>query len=123
LKLPTEIANEDGSAILELIGFGVFIQIPILIFALAMGTTLHQQLAIESIARHGVRAFTLEPDADSVEKVVEQLAFSFDVKTENLLWSLTCTPNPDCSDPLGLVTMQVNLNNLTAYSSLRFGER
>jgi hypothetical protein len=122
LKLATDVIKEEGSAILELIGFGVFIQIPILVFALGMGVTVHQQLAIESIARHGVRTFTLEPDANSVEKVVEQLATGFEIETSELRWTLTCTPNPDCSDPFGLVTMQVSLNNLVAYSSLRFGE-
>ena len=122
MKRTIDLNRDDGSAILELIGFSVLIQIPILIFAISASSTLHQQLAIESIARHGVRSFTLEPDADSVGRVVEELALGFGLQSETLNWNLSCAPNSDCSDPNGLVTMQVNLNNLIAYSSMRFGQ-
>ena len=123
MKSLIDFNSEKGSAIIELLGFGIFLQIPILVFAVNLGITGHQQLALESIARHGVRSFTLSPDVGAVSEVVEQLTSGFGISSSDIQWSLNCMPEPDCTNPKGIVSMRVNLRDLTAVASLRFVQK
>ena len=64
MKTKTKLLqNDDGSALIEFVVFGLVAQISILMFA---GSLLEQQklqLAVESSARQAVRAATLSKDA------------------------------------------------------------
>jgi hypothetical protein len=120
VKLSTEIASEQGSAIVDLIGFGILLQIPILMFATLAIQTQQQSFAVEAIARHGLRAHVLWPDRQSTNLVVAEIAKDFGIETTRLEWRLSCRPDPSCALPNSIVEIEVRLGDLVAYSSQRF---
>lgn len=120
MKFSTDIFSEQGSAIVDLIGFGVLLQIPILMFATLAVQTQQQSFAVEAIARHGLRAHVLWPDEVSTTKVVAELAGDFGVSVDRLHWTLHCRPDPSCTRPNTTAEIEVRLGDLVAYSSQRF---
>lgn len=116
MSLATDLKAEQGSAILDLLGFGILLQIPILMFATVALNTQHQQLALESIARHGLRAHVLWPDQANTSRVVSELATDFGLATSALKWELSCTPDPDCLADSSMTRLQVSLGGVIAYS-------
>lgn len=119
MKLDTEIGSEQGSAIVDLIGFGILLQIPILLFATMAIQTQQQSFAIEAIARHGLRSFALLTDRPSTAAVINQLAIDFGVVPELIKWELNCTPDPNCLIEGTTASLEVRLGELSAYSSQR----
>jgi hypothetical protein len=115
----TSCASEQGSAIVDLIGFGVMLQIPILMFATLAISTQHQNFAVESIARHALRAHALSPNRASTEEVVQSIATDFGLAPERLSWSLLCKPNPNCLEPNTIARIEVRYGELVAYASQR----
>jgi hypothetical protein len=120
VKLSTEIASEQGSAIVDLIGFGILLQIPILMFATLAIQTQQQSFAVEAIARHGLRAHVLWPDIQSTDQVVAEIARDFGIAMTSLEWRLSCRPDPSCALPESIADIEVRLGDLVAYSSQRF---
>jgi hypothetical protein len=117
----TSCASEQGSAIVDLIGFGVMLQIPILMFATLAISTQHQNFAVESIARHALRAHALSPNSDSAAEVVQAIATDFGLESERLSWNLFCKPNPNCLEPNTIARIEVRYGELVAYASQRLG--
>ena len=50
--------GETGSAVIELIGFGLLLQIPLVMLATNLLLLQHDQLAAEAITRDVLRSFT-----------------------------------------------------------------
>ena len=119
MKFNTERKSEQGSAIVDLIGFGVLLQIPILMFATFAIQIQQQSFAVEAIARHGLRAYVLWPDRKNTEQVVSDLAGDFGVELEKLSWTLSCLPDPSCLGPKTMVSIKVSLGEQNAYASQR----
>ena len=119
MKLSTEITSERGSAVVDLIGFGVLLQIPILMFATLAVQTQQQSFAVESIARHGLRAHVLWPERESTARVISELAFDFGISPNRLEWVISCRPDPACLVPDTTIEIEVQLGALVAYSSQR----
>jgi hypothetical protein len=115
----TEKSSEQGSAIVDLIGFGVLLQIPILMFATLAIQTQQQSFAVEAIARHGLRAHVLWPDRASTAQVIQELATDFGVSVARLEWNISCRPDPTCISPETTAEIEVRLGGLVAYSSQR----
>ena len=120
MKLSTEISSEQGSAIVDLIGFGVLLQIPILMFATLAIQTQQQSFAVEAIARHALRAHVLWPDRASTAQVISELARDFNVSEQALDWTPRCRPDPSCKQPNTTAEIEVRLGALVAYSHQRF---
>jgi hypothetical protein len=120
VKLNTDLSSEQGSAILDLIGFGVLLQIPILMFATFAIQTQQQSFAVEAIARHGLRAHILWPDNASTTRVIHELATDFNIPIAELEWRLSCRPDPSCRSPRTTAELEVRLGGLVAYSSQSF---
>jgi len=116
VKLSTDFSAEQGSAIIDLIGFGVLLQIPILMFATATLQLQHQSFAIEAIARHALRAHVLWPDQANTAQVVADLAKDFNIDTKSMDWKLSCQPDPGCQLAGSVATFEVSLGALVAYS-------
>ncbi|MFM7013578.1 MAG: hypothetical protein ACKOXT_01115 [Actinomycetota bacterium] len=114
-----DFRSENGSAIVELIGFGILLQIPILFFAISALGIQQQAIAVESIARHGLRAFTLSTDISSVESVVAELVSDFQLDANKLSWLLHCNPDPKCQIG-GIAKLEVNYGNVMASAAARF---
>lgn len=120
MKFSTELTSEQGSAIVDLIGFGILLQIPILMFASLAVQTQQQSFAIEAIARHGLRAHVLWPEPESTARIIGELAREFGISADRLKWSLSCKPDPSCLSEGNTAELYVRLGGLVAYSSQRF---
>jgi len=114
VKLFTDISSDRGSAVIDFIGFGVLLQIPVLMFATIALSSQHQQFALEAIARHGIRAHVLVPDRINTTRVISELAADFGLKQSDLVWDLSCNPDPKCVSPGSIARLQVKLGGLSA---------
>lgn len=120
MRTSTNLASEQGSSLVDLIGFGVLLQIPILMFATFAVSTQQQSLAVESIARHAVRAHSLWPVFESTQEVVVDIAKDFGISPDRVSWSLSCAPNPNCLEPNTTAQIEVRYGQLVAFASARF---
>ena len=114
MKLSTKYLSDRGSAVVDFIGFGVLLQIPVLMFSTFALSLQHQQFAIEAIARHAIRAHVLLPDYSSTTSVVSELASDFGYKESDLVWKLSCNPDPKCLAHGSIVRFEVKLGGLSA---------
>jgi hypothetical protein len=119
VKRSTEIGAEQGSAIVDLIGFGVMLQIPILMFATLAVQTQQHCFAVEAIARHGLRAHVLWPDRASTARVISELVNDFGISPNQVEWVISCVPDPSCLLPKTTAEIEVRFGGLVAYSSQR----
>ncbi|CAB4624445.1 unannotated protein [freshwater metagenome] len=103
----------------DLIGFGVLLQIPILMFATLAVQTQQQSFAVEAIARHALRAHVLLPDRNNTAQVVAELAQDFGIAKERLSWTLNCRPDPSCLKAGSTAEIEVRIGQAVAYSSQR----
>jgi hypothetical protein len=120
VKCSTKLSSDQGSAIIDLIGFGVLLQIPILMFATLAIQTQQQSFAVEAIARHGLRAHILWPEPESTAQVVSELAADFGIASSRLEWNLICKPDPTCPAKNTIAEIEVRLGGLVAHASQRF---
>lgn len=114
MKLSTEILSDRGSAIVDFIGFGLLLQIPVLMFSTFALSLQHQQFAIEAIARHASRAHVLLPDNSNTTRVVSELVADFGLKDSSLVWNISCNPDPKCLEPGSRVRFEIKLGGLSA---------
>jgi hypothetical protein len=114
VKLFTEIANDEGSAIVDFIGFGLLLQIPVLVFTTFALSLQHQQFALEAIARHGIRAHVLVPDNASTTMVIYRIAADFGLEPSGLTWLISCNPDPTCVESGSIVRFEIKLGGLGA---------
>jgi hypothetical protein len=114
VNLSTEILSERGSAIIDFIGFGVLLQIPVLMFSTFALSVQHQQFALEAIARHGIRAHALIPDRVNTTKVISELVADFGLRQSDIEWNLSCSPDPNCVDSGSIARLQIKLGGLSA---------
>ena len=119
MRTSTNPASEQGSAIVDLIGFGVLLQIPILMFATFSVSLQQQSFAVEAIARHALRAHSLWPVNESTQEVVVATANDFFLSPDRVSWNLSCTPNPNCLEPNTTAQIEVRYGQLVAYASAR----
>ena len=114
MKISTEVFSDRGSAVVDFIGFGVLLQIPVLMFATFALSVQHQQFALEAIARHGIRAHALFPDRENTNRVISELVADFELKPSGIEWSLSCNPDPNCVEPGSIAFFQIKLGGLSA---------
>ena len=114
MKQSTNLSSDRGSAIVDFMGFGLLLQIPVLMFTTFALSMQHQQFALEAIARHGIRAHVLVPDKASTTRVISELAMDFGLKQSDLVWNLSCNPDPKCIEPGSIARLQVKLGGLSA---------
>lgn len=114
MNLSTEILRDRGSAVVDFIGFGVLLQIPVLMFSTFALSVQHQQFALEAIARHGIRAHTLVPDRENTTRVISELVAEFGLRPTDIEWTLSCNPDPNCVEPGSIARLQIKLGGLSA---------
>jgi hypothetical protein len=120
VKTSTSLRAEQGSAMVDLIGFGIMLQIPILVFATIGIQSQQQSFAVESIARHALRAHSLWPVNESTQQVVSEIANDFGIAPQRLQWKILCSPNPNCQVVNTTARIEVRMGDLIAYSSQKF---
>jgi len=52
------IKDERGSSMIDFLGFGLLLQVPVLLLATQLATIHANQLAADSIARHSLRSLS-----------------------------------------------------------------
>ena len=114
MNLYTEILSDRGSSVVDFIGFGVLLQIPVLMFSTFALSVQHQQFALEAIARHGIRAHALIPDRLNTTRVISELVADFKLRPSDIEWNLSCNPDPDCVEPGSIARLQIKLGGLSA---------
>jgi hypothetical protein len=115
-----KLLRDEGSAVLELIGFGVLLQIPILILGISLLTTQQDAFAIDSIARHTIRAQVLNQTSGSVYNLVRELTLNFELDPSLLEWEITCDPDPNCKQGPGTASIFVRYGDLRSHATYPF---
>lgn len=104
-------SDDRGSAIIDFLGYGLILQIPILLFAVQLNNLQSNQLVAESIARHSLRSYVLQgiaPQA-TANQVIRDFAAAGNANTD-----LSC--DPDCLSDGSLIRLRVSFQNATATS-------
>ena len=114
MKLSTEIFEDEGSALVDLVGFGLLLQIPVLMFTTLTLSMQHQQFALEAIARHAIRAHVLLPDRASTTMVVHRIIDEFGLELADVSWKIICTPDPNCVTSGSFVRFEIKIGGLSA---------
>lgn len=105
------ILDERGSAVLEFLFFGIFLQMLVLALFLQVSSLQANQLVAESIARYGMRSFVLSGIDPKV--TAAQVFNDFDIGgIPNV--DLACIP--DCLSAGSRLKLRVSLNSATATS-------
>ena len=91
--LSANFKSEEGSAVLEFIGFGLLLQIPMLALVGNLVSLQHDQLAAEAIVRDVLRSQVLLDRQPS--DVALELASAYRVAPSRIQLSVSCEPT-DC---------------------------
>lgn len=82
-----------GSVVLEFIGYGLLLQVPLLMLVLGLSSAQHDQLVAEAIARDSLRSFMLIDKAP--ESTASEVAKVYGVSVDRVHISISCQDN-DC---------------------------
>ena len=88
-KLP--LSEDAGSAVIEFLGFGLLLQVSVLIGLVQVSNFQTEQMAAESIARHALRAYVLF--GTTPEIIGDQIISDLGIR-DKPIFSLSCSP--DC---------------------------
>lgn len=105
---------------MDLIGFGILLQVPILMFATLAIQIQQQSFAAEAISRHALRAHVLTKDSANTQRVIQELASDFGIGLDRVQWRISCQPDPGCLSPESTVAIEVRIGEQRAHSSQRF---
>lgn len=105
------IRSDRGSSMIDFLGFGLLLQIPVLMLATQLATIQKNQLAADSIARHSLRSFVLQ--ATPVELTARQISADFHLKIQPVV-EFDC--QPDCTSPESLLRLNVSVDGVRATS-------
>ena len=111
-----QLRDDSGSAVIEFIGFGLLLQVPLLIVAVSLAQVQQCQFAAEAIARHSIRSYVLAgiPFAQSAQEILADFGVT---ELPNL--QVKCLPSGDCDSANQIVTLHVQLGQATAESAMR----
>lgn len=90
------LQSDSGSAVIEFVGFGVLLQVPLLMFCLSVFDIQKQQLATESVANVALRSFVLNQGDESQTRVAIAQAiqdFGFSTSDASVSFIGACEPS------------------------------
>ncbi len=91
-----KIKDESGAAAIELIGFGLILQVPLLLLAIALLGFQHSQLAAEAIARNALRAWVVT--GQDPKRAAAQIEADFGLNEDQVTLTATCDPQTCLGD-------------------------
>jgi hypothetical protein len=109
VKCRSLFKEETGSALIEFLGFGLLLQVSVLIGVVQLSNFQAQQMAVESIARHALRSYVLFGTAP--EDTGEQLLADLGTQGK-LIFALACSP--DCDAQGSVIRLKVMLGSATS---------
>ena len=108
--------DDLGSAVLEFIGFGLLLQIPMMLFAINLVTLQHDQLAAEAITRDVLRSFVLL-NREPLDRA-RQLANDYRLDPSRILLKVTCKPT-DCNEERAWVSIETRIGLAASTGALQ----
>jgi hypothetical protein len=88
--------TDEGSIVLEFVGFGLLLQVPLLILSLSLTSLQHDELAAEAISRNALRSMLLLDIPP--ETTAMQIAEQFHEPLSRVQLEVSCDGN-DCGLP------------------------
>jgi hypothetical protein len=85
-----KFSDEEGSAVLDFIGFGLLLQLPLVMFANNLVMAQHEQLTAEAITRDALRSHVLLGKAP-LESALE-LADAYRIASNRIRVTIACRP-------------------------------
>lgn len=104
-----KFSDDTGSVLIEVIGFGLLLQVPILFFGLALVSLQHDKLAAQAIARDVMRSFMMLDRAP--EATALSVADTYRVDRSRLSVELNCYPS-DCEAPGTSLSLRVRVGSI-----------
>jgi len=84
--------DDNGSALIELLGFGILLQVPILMFATAVAELQADQLAAQTISVQALRAWLRADSSElgvrALEESIAEMSSSFGISEDKVDYSL-----------------------------------
>lgn len=119
LKFKSEykyLSQDNGSAVVEFVGFGLLLQVPLLIVAVSLAQVQQTQFAAEAVARHSLRSYILTgtPIAQSAREILQDFAVTTLPELQ-----LVCSPSSDCGASGETITLHVQLGSVQAESVMK----
>lgn len=109
MKCNSQLTEETGSAVIEFLGFGLLLQVSVLIGLVHLSSLQAEQMAAESMARHALRAYVLFGIAPEVTGNQLQADLAAQGKP---VFSLTCAP--DCESQGSVLRLKAKLGLATS---------
>ena len=91
---PAKFRSDRGSIVLEFLGFGLLLQIPLLLLCTALIGAQHDQYVAEAITRNALRSFVLK--GTPVAQTVAEIALDYKTPLSRVSVAFSCRPS-DCS--------------------------
>lgn len=106
-----KFSDETGSVVLEFVGFGLILQVPILMFVTSMLGLQHDQFAAEAITRDALRSFVLL-GKQPIETAAE-VSRAYRVSMSRVSLAVICRPH-DCEAGDGWVEITTRVGSVSA---------
>jgi hypothetical protein len=113
VKFSRLLGDDRGSAIIEFLLYGALLQVSVLMIGTQIIGLQSSQLAVESIARHALRAFVVagqEPE-QTAQSLLRDLG-----SNKTAVIQLRC--HPDCHSDGAVITIKVSLDSAVAEASM-----
>lgn len=106
--------DDAGSVVLEFIGFGLLLQVPLLVLSLNLTALQHDQLAAEAISRNALRSMLLLDRAPEI--TANQVAQLFHEPVSRVEIEVDCE-NSDCVSVGNWIRIVTRIGLATAESA------
>ncbi len=106
-----KITGDRGSMLIDFLGYGLLLQIPVLLLATQFATMQSAQLAVDSIARHSLRSYVLQ--GIPIDVSAKEIAKDFNLKSLPSVY-LICSPN--CTNTNSILRLTAELGTMNSTS-------
>ena len=110
--------SDEGSAVIELLGFGVLLQVPILMFATSMAELQRNQLAAQTMSIQSLRSYLRASNSNSaisaLERSLAEMRMSFALPAEAIDYSL----KTNLVDGVRFVSLRVAIGQANEVSTM-----
>ncbi|MEY4425293.1 MAG: hypothetical protein RJB56_920 [Actinomycetota bacterium] len=104
MRLP-KLSDQNGSAPLEFIGFGLLLQLPLVPLVLQLASLQLEQLSAESMARNAIRAYCVSEVP--IQSTIDLIAKDFNLPVTTRVSHLLASEG-------GMLMLQVSVGQATA---------
>ncbi|MEO0023979.1 MAG: hypothetical protein RL196_420 [Actinomycetota bacterium] len=116
--------SDRGSAPLEVLGYGIFLLLPITWFSIDIIGQQNDQFAATAMAEHGLRAWVQEDHAQSLnfETALAQIASDFHENRSDVSWQIDCAEVMPCLPKGQVIRLKVKVKQATATAVMRWSK-